>query len=527
MTTRFSRTAGALTVAALLGLAAACGGSGGGVTAKSTPPADRVLHLSFLQDPGQPPDPDIYYSGQGLLLTTNLYEGLLKYQPGTAEPKIVASLAESWSASKDNQTFTLKLRKGVVFHDGTPFTAAAVKPSFDRRLAVNQGPAYMVSDVASVTTSGDYEVTIKLKTPDASFLDYLASAYGPKMMSPKAMAANSGKDHLQTYLQTHDVGTGAYTLTDAKVGSHYAMKAFDQYWGGKPYFTSVDIPVQTDASTQQLLFNKGQLAAIVHDLPASAVKSYLKDGITKTYSLPTMMSDYLYLNPNSGFLKDKAARVALNQAIDIDQIQKQVFEGRATKAAQAYPAHMMADGKALQGVTHDTAPLQKLVASLPPAQRTITIGYDSVSPDNQTVANLMSAQYSALGLTAKVQAYPTATIFGWISDPKGAPDMLVTLGWPDAATPYTWSHISFSADGGLNYLHCSDPEITKLLPENKRTGSEASSTRVGELSAATGCWYNLVNQNDFMVAQPWLKGVQESHLVTQPNTLTLAGLSVG
>ncbi|MCW2916788.1 MAG: extracellular solute-binding protein family 5, partial [Actinomycetia bacterium] len=223
MTARFSRTAGAVVAAALLGLAAACGGSGSGVTVKSTPPADRVLRLSFLQDPGQPPDPDIYYSGQGLLLTTNLYEGLLKYQSGTAQPKIVPSLAESWTASKDNTTFTLKLRKGVVFHDGTPFTAAAVKPSFDRRAAVNQGPAYMVADVASVTTAGDYDVTIKLKTPDASFLDYLASAYGPKMMSPKAIAANSGKDHLQTYLQTHDVGTGAYTLTDAKVGSHYAM----------------------------------------------------------------------------------------------------------------------------------------------------------------------------------------------------------------------------------------------------------------------------------------------------------------
>ncbi len=64
----------------------------------------------------------------------------------------MASLATKWSASPDNKTFTLTLRDGVNFHDGTPFTSAAVKPSFDRRLAVNQGPAYMVSDVASVAT---------------------------------------------------------------------------------------------------------------------------------------------------------------------------------------------------------------------------------------------------------------------------------------------------------------------------------------------------------------------------------------
>jgi peptide/nickel transport system substrate-binding protein len=512
---------------ALVAVAAtACGGSGSGV-AKATAPTDHILRLSFLQDPGQPPDPDVYYAGQGLLLTTNLYEGLLQYQRGTATPKITGLLAESWTAAKDNKTFVLKLRKGVTFHDGTPFTAAAVKPSFDRRLAVNQGPAYMVADVASVTTQGDYQVTVKLKSPDAAFLDYLASPYGPRMMSPKLMAANAGKDDGQTYLRTHDAGTGPYTLTDAKVGSHYEMKAYSGYWGAKPYFTTVELPVQSDASTQQLLFNKGQLHAILHDLTASAVKQYLGTKTIKTYSLPTMMSDYLYLNPNSGILKDQATRVALEQAIDLDQIKKQVFEGRATIADQAYPEHMMPEGQAAQSIQHDPAALQKIIAGLPAAKKTITIGYDSQSPDNQTVANLMSAQYAALGLTAKVQSYPTATIFNWIGDLKSAPDMLVTLGWPDAAPPYTWSHISFAQDGGLNYLHCSDPQITKLLPQVKDTGSAQLSSQIGQLSAATGCWYNLVNQNDFMVAQPWLKGVAESHIVAAPNSLYLAGLSVG
>jgi len=512
--------------ALLLAAAAGCGGSGSSV-AKASAPTDHVLRLSFLQDPGQPPDPDIYYAGQGLLLTTNLYEGLLQYEHGTATPKITGLLAQSWTASKDNTTFVLKLRQGVTFHDGTPFTSAAVKPAFDRRLAVNQGPAYMVADVASVTTQGDYQVTVKLKSPDAAFLDYLASPYGPRMMSTKLMAANAGKDHGQTYLRTHDAGSGPYTLTDAKVGSHYEMKAYPGYWGTKPYFTTVDLPVESDASTQQLLFNKGQLHAILHDLTASAVKQYLTTKTVKTYPLPTMMSDYLYLNPNSGILKDQATRVALEQAIDIDQIKKQVFEGRASIASQAYPEHMMPAGLATQSIPHSTAALQKIVASLPADKKTITIGYDSLSPDNQTVANLMSAQYAAIGLTAKVQSYPTATIFNWITGTKGAPDMLATLGWPDAAPPYTWSHISFAADGGLNYLHCSDPQITKLLPQVKDTGSAQLSSQIGQLSVATGCWYNMVNQDDFMVAQPWLKGVAESHIVAAPNSLYLAGLSVG
>ena len=53
------------------------------------------------------------------------------------------------------------------------------------------------------------------------------------------------------------------------------MKAYAKYWGGKPYFTTVELPVITRLVLQQLQFNSGQLAAILHDLPSSAVKSYL------------------------------------------------------------------------------------------------------------------------------------------------------------------------------------------------------------------------------------------------------------
>ena len=140
-----------------------CGGSDSGSTTPNAAPTDKVLHLSFLQDPGQPPDPDVYYAGQGLLLTTNLYEGLLQYKGGTDKRELEPLLATEYTASPDNKVFTFKLREGVKFHDGTPFKSDAVKASFDRRLSVNGGPAYMVKDIDSITTQGDYGVTITLK----------------------------------------------------------------------------------------------------------------------------------------------------------------------------------------------------------------------------------------------------------------------------------------------------------------------------------------------------------------------------
>jgi len=385
----------------------------------------------------------------------------------------------------------------------------------------------MVADVDSVTSSDPYSVTITLNSPNAAFPAYLASAYGPRMMTPTGLAAHAVADNDQTYLQTHDLGTGPYVLTQASVGSRYAMQWFSRYWGKKPYFTTVDMPVITNASNQQLQLDKGDLAVIMHDLPESAVRSYLRSSSVKTYSLPTQASDFLYVNPDAAFLTTQANRMALLEAINVKQIFTQVFTGRATIASQAYPAHMMPAGSALQNIPYRPSALSSLAKTLPSGSRSLTIGYDSSSPDNQLVANLLSAQLQPFGLTVKVQSYPTSEIYGWTppGSSKGAPDILLDVGWPDAAPPYMWAHISYDPDGGLNYLHCSSQQISTLLPQGVATGSQQVFSKVGELAAGTGCFYNLVDQDDFMVAQPWLKGVAQAHLVTAPNSLSVAALS--
>ena len=524
------RHAAVATAAIVSGLGvAACGTSSPSAPATtSSAPASRTLNLSFLEDPGNgATDPDIYYAGQGIILQDNIYQGLLQYQGGTSTPAIIPDLATSYTVNKQDTVYTFKLRHGVLFHDGTPFTSAAVAPSFARRLAVGQGPAYMVMG-AQVTTAGPYQVTITLSAPNPFFPSYLASAYGPRMMSPAGLAAHAGSDHDQAYLATHDLGTGPYELTEAKVGSMYQLKAFSRYWGPKPYFTTVDLPVITDSSTQQLEFDKGQIAAIMHDLPESAVKSYLQDKSIDSYSLPTLNSDFLYVNPASGFLTSAANRMALLKAVNVHEVYTEVFTGRATIAGQAYPAHMMPSGAGTQDIPYDTAPLTSLVRSLPASDRTLTIGYDSSSPDNQLVANVLSAELDQLGLSVTVQSYPTATIYGWAppaKTAKGAPGILLDAGWPDAAPPYMWAHISFDPNGGLNYLHCSTPQISRLLTQGATTGATSTFSQIGELSVQAGCWYNLVNQDDFMVAQPWLKGVVQAHVVTYPNSLNLYALT--
>ncbi|MET0700366.1 MAG: ABC transporter substrate-binding protein [Mycobacterium sp.] len=512
------RIAAALTAIAVLAIAG-CSSSESGTP--NAAPTGTTLQLSFLQDPGQPPDPDVFYGTQGLLLTTNVYEGLLTFEAGTKTAKLAPALATSWTESPDHTTFTLQLREGVKFHDGTPFTADAVKASFDRRAAVDQGPAYMVKDVASVETQGEHTVTIKLKSPDATFLYQLGSPYGPKMMSPTALAANAGTDHAQNYLLTHDVGTGPYVLSEAKTGEKYQLKAFADYWGKKPYYTQVDVPVVADTSAQQLQLDSGSVAAILHDIPSSAVNTYKDNKKFATYSLPTTVSDYMYVNPHTPAMSSQAVRTALLQAVDIDALTKNAYFGRGTAAKQIYPANINDPKYAPQNITHDPSKLKEAVAALPASARTVVIGHDSSSPDNQQVAELLVTQLAQAGLTATVQSVPAAQMFSWIDNPTGAPDILVNLGFPDAPTPYLWEHINFDQGGGVNFFGCSSPTASAFIAKGRETGSADDLSKGAEEAQSTGCWMNLVDVDDFMVAQPWLKGVEQAHNVAVPTSLSL------
>jgi peptide/nickel transport system substrate-binding protein len=495
-------------------------------------PTSHTLSLSFLQDPGQPPDPDVYYAGEGLLLTRNMYQGLLQYKTGTARRVIVPELATSWSVSKNGLVYTFQLRHGVTFDDGTPFTSAAIAPDFARRTAVDGGPAYQVADVASVATPSLYTAVITLKTPNTSFLDDLASPYGPVMESPTALAANAGTDNDQTYLETHSIGTGPYMLTEAKVGVAYQMQAFPKYWGPKPYYTTINMPVIDNLSTEEIEFNDGQLGAILHDMTSSVIAQYSKSSKVKLYDLPSLQSETAYVNEHKGFMTTAANRLDVLEAINLKSLVAGIFQGRGTVPPQAGPANIIPAAYGKQNIPYNPAKLKKLVKTLSASDKTFTVGYDTGTPDDQLLAEDIGAELQADGLPAKVEGYQTSEIFGWVGSTSAAtssatPNMLVMYFWPDTYNAYTWTHINFDPTGGANYFSCNVPNEANLNTKAVDTGSLVAYNTAIETAVNSGCWLNLVDKDDAMAAQPWLKGIPSSHIVTDPEMLNLATLYPG
>src|SRR5262249_1127420 len=156
------------------------------------------------------------------------------------QPTLVGELAESWAWSDGGKRLTFKLRHGVTWHDGKPFTSADVKYTFDlvrdlteKRLKLNPRKQWY-ANVAEVKTDGDFGVTFLLKQPQPGLLNLLASAYGPIYPAHVDPAE----------LRTRAVGTGPFMLKEAVAEQRIVMVRNPHYFvKGRPYLDGLEYAV--------------------------------------------------------------------------------------------------------------------------------------------------------------------------------------------------------------------------------------------------------------------------------------------
>jgi peptide/nickel transport system substrate-binding protein len=162
-----------------------------------------------------------------------MYSTLLKFQGPYDNNKIIGDLAESYELSKDGLTYSFKLRKGVKFHDGSDFSAADIKATYDR---IRNPPPGIVSArqalhsaIQSIETPDPYTVIFKLSRVDMSLLLQFASPFNC-VYSAAALA----KD--MDYPSKTAMGTGAFQFTEYVKGSYWSGKRFDGYFQkDRPY----------------------------------------------------------------------------------------------------------------------------------------------------------------------------------------------------------------------------------------------------------------------------------------------------
>lgn len=420
--------------------------------------------MPFLEDM-QVPDPDIMYEGEGVQVMHAAYEGLCQYKPGTSE--VIPLLAESWTLSSDNLTYTFKLKPNVKFHDGTLADAQSWIDSFDRRAKVNQGPAYMVQGIAKSEAPDPTTLVVTLKAPNQAFLHYLACPWHPLVTSPTAVKKYAkGDDLAQGWLKTHDAGTGPFVISEFVPGSHYTLTKFKDYWGGDVGFDTIRIAITPDVSTQKLQLDSGAFDIVTKGFPVESVKSYQKNG---KFTVPLAFGgggNAIWLNFNRPLFSDKALRQALVKAIDRKPIVETGFGG-LTQPQKGYWPDLLFDASLVPlSDSVDTADCKALVAKLSDKTVDVAWGASGGEPNHQ-MANQLQIQLAALGFDATVRQLPTSQEFDLANQPQSKrPDILVDFMGGDALHLDTVLRILLRTDAKpLNFFGYSNPQLDKLMDD--------------------------------------------------------------
>ena len=270
-------------------------------------------------------DPADAYEISASNLLYSLSDRLYTYKTGTTqlEPQLATALPE---ISEDGLTYTIPVREGVVFHDGTSFNAEAMVFSLQRFIENGGKPSALLSDlVESVEETGEYELKIQLKKPFAGF-PALLTFVGTCAVSPQAYEIGTGKFQPGIF-----VGTGPYQLKDFRTDSAQ-MTVFEQYWGEKPANPGINFQFLTSPSNLYNSFQTGSIDVAYQSLDPQQISSLQqagKRGASQTIQATGNVVSYLVLNLKQPPLDRLEVRRAIAALVDRSLLIERILQNQA------------------------------------------------------------------------------------------------------------------------------------------------------------------------------------------------------
>src|SRR5256884_2180879 len=274
-------------------------------------------------------DPPNSVLRESIIMGYNVFDHLAARDLKTG--KVGPSLAVSWK-NIDDSTWEVKLRKGVKFHDGTPFGAKDVKATFDRVLNPENKLTARGNHVKikSVEVVDDHTARFKTDGPYPVFVERLTALV---MQSEKVM-----KEKGHEWMQENPVGTGPYKLVRWQKKQEHLLVRNDDYWGPKPHFKHVRIRIIPEQATQIAELISGGVD-IIKAVPPDQMDVINKSGQARTTTSPILRTAMIQLDqagrsgPNP--MQDKRVRQRANLAVDVDGIIKHVLNGLGHRVATA------------------------------------------------------------------------------------------------------------------------------------------------------------------------------------------------
>jgi len=382
----------------------------------------------------------------------------------TPDAKIVPWLATSWTYDKSKTVLTMKLRTGVKFSDGTPFTAdVAAKNVLRFRDGTSANKSYLanVKDAKAVSPT---TLQITLTQPDPALLIYLAQNAGLQE-SPKAFGSSTEK--------TKPVGSGPYILDTGKtvIGSKYVYTKNPSYWAkSQQHYDGLVINVYSAAATQVNAIKGGQVSAL--NLLDNTANDQIK---AAGYTLFPHELDWagILIMDRAGKTNPALAKVqvrqAINYAIDRGAMLKAVAKGFGTVTGQIFPTYGPAYDPALDNKYPFSPTKAKQLLAQAGYPNGFTLSMPQIPIGSTAVFDLLKQYLGNVGIKVNYTQVALNDAIAQILAPK-FPASYFTL--QEDPTPWQEANFVIGQNATFNPYHAKDAKVTSLMNTIQR-GSTA------------------------------------------------------
>jgi peptide/nickel transport system substrate-binding protein len=332
---------------------------------------------------------------------TDGYLGLALYDPlliQTPEGNVEPWLAESFE-SEDKQTYTVTLHEGVLFQDGTPLDAEAVKINLERHMDPANGSRQLSSAVfiETVTVVDPLTVEIKLASPWAAFDASLAGPLG-MIASPAAIAAGTS--------DTEPVGTGPFMLKERVPQDHTTVVKNPDYWReGEPYLDSINFRVMADSTVRFASLENDEIDVAQSTAVNEMADADEADGLYSTRTPGTQLM--MAVNTGVGPVDDVRVREAISRAIDREALNEVLYEGAARATAAFGSEDMPFFDDSVEWPDFDADRARDLVEAYEAEAGPIEFTYKCFSdPIRTRLAEASATMWKDVGIDVELQLAP-------------------------------------------------------------------------------------------------------------------------
>lgn len=328
-------------------------------------------------------------------MVNNLYDTLTRYDANMRpEPR----LAESWSFSEDGLTLTMKLRQGVIFHSGKPFTSADVKASMDFVLNPDNGALIsgFAKRVTQLETPDEHTIIMSFETPFPGVFDLFELFFIADIEASSDFSKQA-------------VGTGPFNLASHEPGTLTRLERNADYWNGASNLDAVEIVTSPNQQAALLALKSGELD-LVTELGWIDVLPFSRNDDFTTGSAPSGVAHDLSLNLKVPALQNAKVREAIDLALDRARIAKLFFGPDGTTWCLPYNPNSIAYFEEYDNCEFD---LDKAKAALEASGETLPIELKiltstDIRSEYTTIAEILQADLKEIGINLTIENLDSA-----------------------------------------------------------------------------------------------------------------------